>query len=367
MSFSGARSFLLSHPNEELDFENILSFAFAPGDDWERCISEHGKISLCPSAVYRIEQPVRVSSPVYIIGNGAKIVLAEGLSYGFFLHPYEPLKINGMSRAVISEVVFEKEGECKAIPIVSKSPVLVTGCTFLGIYNWCVLSWVGVEVRGCHFTGCTGGVKGSYSPERTIVKDCVFEKAMCAVYNWHKITVKRCLFADNVCSLLLKGTGAVSYCTFNQTGHFPYCVNGLEVDACVCSNGHVWPLGNIHITSRDGVPWPALEHCVFSRVRIYAGNRSSVLTCRRCTFSASTVCISQASVRRLCLYSANDSSLTVKAIQRFEHDASETRMCVSCEQLHPCSRLVTTQTTAVSRANRMTRSFDTLEFSSDDE
>lgn len=370
MSFSAARAYLARHPEEELAYENIMGYALAPNDDWERAIRNHCKVVLFPGAVYRITRPIVISSPVYVVGNGARLVLEDDVPYAFFLRAHnQTVNIDFMTRAVISEVVFEKTGSgSKCIPIVSKTPILVVGCTFLGIYNWCILAWVECELRGCHFTGCTGCLKGSYSDSRVIVKDCIFEKSLCAIFNWHRIIVKRCIFYDNVCSLLIKGNATVKNCTVNQTGYFPYTVDGVEVDACVCSNGHVLPLGNVHITTRLGLDWPKIEGCVFSRARIYLGTRSDlVLNLKRCTFSASVICIDRAVWRRLSLWSCHDSSLTVKTVLRLTYEEADDRMCVSCEQMHSCPKMVTAIKTTDAREDRLTRSFDTAEFSSDDE
>lgn len=359
VSYSDVVEEFNSRGRVDYTFCNIACCVVYPGENFheilEGSIRQHCKVALVPGATYHLHEPVRVTTPMYLIGNNATIVVSADMASAVFVESRQesaPVVLMMKNVMLGVNIVVKANVICKTA-FKTVIPMLIAGCRFKNKNGWCVRADMGLDIEGCEFFGSWGAVIfinscSTGSLRCVLIKDCGF-----GVAAHSKVDLKNCTFVDNGCSLMLKGQGKMRYCTFMGGGQ----------SVCMC-HPHRQQLCRVHIcASRRG--YPKIKECKFLTSELFLGERPGTTPFEQCFFMNSVLILEDSALGRTQLAFNIENSLTVRRLCR-SRGPTQIMHCV-CGTRHHCEPMVSQDITRTVIPDRTVFSVVTCHFSSDEE
>lgn len=340
-------------------FCNVACGVVFPGDDLESAIKEFCKVALVPGGIYYLMNSIRVTTPVYLIGNGATLIVAASMNNLFTVESRQgaaPVML--MSRSVFLglNVVVKGDVSCRYL-FKTCIPVLFQGCRLKCTTGWCVRASLGLQMVGCAMVGSLGGVMMTNSCSWGEFRCCLFKNCSFGLSVACKLKCRGCMFQDNECSLLLQGGGTIANTCFVGGG-------GQAVGTVCMCNPHRTPLSRVHVVP-SRTHFPIVRECQFVAITMFLGDRPSSTHFSQCVFTNTIMYLEDNAVDKLGLTFNTECNLVVKRAAR---NATTTRvMTCMCGHRHQCEERTGQDVTRLVLPDRAVYSVDTFYFSSDEE
>lgn len=339
-------------------FCNIRSQVAYPGDDLEHLIREHCKVCLVPGATYEINRPIKIVTPVYLIGNNAHLVIATQMATAISIEArmhQAPVMLMGRNVIMGLSVSVKEGAKCKYL-IKSNIPGLVSGCKLRNSTGWCLRADMGFEVAGCKIEGSYGGLMMPNTCCTLTCKSSVFKGCLFGINTFSKVEMKNNTFIENACSVLIRGTGSMRGCDFFG------CMTGQPV--CLC-NPHRLQLCNVYITA-SRKHYPRMTECKFVNSQVMVSDRTMSTLFSQCLFMNSCLYVDDSSFAKLQLPYSVECNVRVKRVLITVDEDEQIMRCV-CGMQHLCPTLKSSDVTRKAMPDRNVFSVDMYTFSSDEE
>nr|WGN96521.1 large T-antigen [Lemur mastadenovirus] len=292
--------------SQNYSFEQVKTYNMEPWENWEEVIKVHAKVSLDPSKVYEITEPICITNLAYICGNGATVRVRcdAPVVFSVSVKEYRP-RITGWEKVVFCQTRFVRDSGVQKVFLSAKSTIAIHGCDFVGFLGKVLELNHGGSVRGCYFVGCFQGVYvDCFFAD---VRSCVFDKCVMGVFALSDVGIYNNQSFDTPCFLYLKRAAVVRNNTYQRPCEREQTI---QANMVTCREHDVIPLGGIHIASSKDM-WPFfiknnLVHC-----KVYLGDRRGVIDFRKCTFFYCTLVVHRDSMTKFNLKAAYDSTLQV--------------------------------------------------------
>lgn len=350
--------------NDKYDFEHVKTYFLKPDDDLEEAIKTHVKVALEPESEYVIRKPVKIKSLCYIIGNGAKIKVACTESFGIEIYNRDHIPgIVGMWAVTFQNVIFERDRSLPGGIVHARTFVLFHGCNFLGCMGSALSLSSGGDIRGCHFYACYKCID-SNSKLKVSVSYCVFEACMVGIISVGLVTIRNCTGHNIYCFAFMMGSGKVISNSILNSNKF--YESGL-IEMISCHGGTVLPLATLHICSSFSHTYPTLRGNVFTRCKVYVGDRVGIFAPVATSLSYSSIIANKEAFQSLNLqYTFHQSSAVWKLLRSLEPDSAEVKKCL-CGEVHYWPVLEQLDYTLRALPNPYDSSCDSKLYDSDDD
>lgn len=344
-------------------FEQIITYTFNPGDDWEEALRLHGKISLNPELRYEITDTVKIKNPCCVLGNGAEVLVRMPRGKAFRIEDLSSgLGVDYMSSPMFVNVVFKSVPGSQATVFWACRKFILHDCRFLGMFGKCIeSSSADVSVRGCFFLACYFALHQGSEYCVGHISKCVFENCVFGLFIKGNIRVSGNIFTNCINAVTICGRATLKKNSFMITLN-----NKPPVKLCGCYKGHILPLGGVHINSHPSFGYPRLVDNNFFRMRLYVRARAGMFHPMGCTFTHSVLCLDRTTSSSVSFYGCHVAAMNVKKVVNYDPATSELRLC-HCGATHPCSKMFTSDITTLSTIDRAVYSCGGGEFSSDED
>lgn len=361
---NGCNSFSLM----SLTFEDIETYNMSPEDDWETVLQTHCKVALHPDHVYHIRNTVTTTNPIYVIGNGARIIVNCQLAFNLKNAVYVPDILN-MGNCTFVDVMFEGGDDSSNYSAIrSTRGLVIHGCTFVGILGTAVLSENVVYARGCTFLSCYLAIRhcGFF---RSTIRNCYFEKCIMAIVGQGEVVVKNNTSLG--CHTFVIVGEKAKICGNTVVGvRNDSSMRGVKMATCL--GGHVRRMYSIHIAANRRRCVPEFNDNSLHRVTVFLGYRRGNFTPNRTNFSFSILMVERGMRDHLFLRHAFVGFFAVRMVVgnviNNEAAREEVRALVChCERHHWVPRQRVRDISGYCLPHRRIHSCDTGDYSSSDE
>lgn len=348
---------------EQYSFDQVITYPLKPEDDWTQMIKRHAKVSLDPKKVYILNQKLDLEGPVYIIGNGAKVLVSGELDNIIQVHPKNPgPSVTNMWGVVFTDVHFERDGTYSGTLARCHSFTVFHGCTFSGFTGTALVLKAGGEVKGCCFLANYRCVLNE-SRASVLIKCCTFDKNILGAVGRGPLNVIYCMFRETYCCALFQVHGRFK---FNTVMDPTALADRTNLSVGTCAEGNMTMLCAVHIVGNFSSRFVDMSHNQFLRADVYVGMRSGVWCCPQSSFHHSRIYVTAESLSRVSLTGTYTASLRVMKMYRPEMDLCRGRLC-ECGATHAYYPMMLVEVTDSLRQNPCLNSVDSLDYSSDEE
>lgn len=351
-----------------ITFEDIETYTMQPDDDWEQVLQTHCKVALHPDYVYHIRRTITTTNPIYVIGNGARVIVCCALAFNIKNAVYVPDILN-MGNCTFVDVMFEGGDDSTSFSVIRSSRGLVVhGCTFVGILGTSIISENVVYARGCTFLSCYLAIRhcGFF---RSTVRNCYFEKCIMAIVAQGEVVAK-----DNTsigCHTFIIAGDKARICGNTVVG-IRNDSSMRSVRMSTCLGGHVRRMYSIHIAANRRRSVPEFNDNSLHRVTVFLGFRRGNFAPLRTNFSFSVLMVERSMRDHLFLRHAFVGFFVVRMVVgnviESEAGREEIRALVChCERHHLIPRQRVRDISAYCLPHRSIHSCDTGDYSSSEE
>lgn len=348
---------------EKYSFCDIKTHFVKPDEDIEQALNRHCKVALFPGATYFINNPWRIMSCCYLIGNGATIQInCSGGAIMSFSNSIDSPMIFGMDIPTITNVTFVGSADSVGQLIFSTCKIMIHDCTFVNIFGTCLRTTTLSYIRGCLFIGCERALRadGDY-PIR--VKHCTFRNCIVCIATKCDFEICGNSCVNAVCFLLTNAYGKIK-------NNFVSCNSSEDsfknVNLYTCFGGNINPLCTLHIVANRKKWWPIMSQNSFFKSKLFLGYRKGVFKPTQCAFNYTSISLDINAVNKLSMHGAYDHTVTVSKIVSISGDQKVIVPC-ECGVSHLHSEVRSATITEETKVNPFAQSCHCLEFSSDEE
>lgn len=338
-------------------FCNLKTWIAYPGDDLEQLIRAHCKVSLVPGATYELTAPIKITTPVYLIGNNATLVVAAQMATAINIEArmnQAPVLLMGRNVLMGLSMTVKVGQKCKYL-VKSNIPGLISGCKMRNASGWCVRGDMGMEVNGCKFESSYGGIMMPNTCCTLASRSCVFKSNLFGISSFSKLELKNVTFIENACSLLVRGTGTIRCCDFFGS------MSGQPV--CLC-NPHRQQLCSVYVAPCRK-HYPRIFDCKFVNTQVMIGDRPLSTLFKQCLIMNSILYVDDHSLSKLQLPYSMESNIRIKRVSA--QVGEEQMMRCVCGMQHTCGSVMASDITKKITPDRSLFSVDMYTFSSDEE
>ncbi|AMB43079.1 large T-antigen [Bat mastadenovirus WIV10] len=349
--------------SEQYSFEQIITYPMKPEDDWSEMFKRHAKVSLNANKVYTLKNKIDCEGPVYVIGNGAKVIVEGELDCVIQVHPKNPgPSVTNMWGVVFTNVQFERGTSFTGTLARCHSFTVFHGCSFSGFVSTVLQLLAGGEVKGCCFMANYRCVLNE-SRNVVLVKSCTFDKCILGVIGRGPCNVIYTAFRETYCAALFQVHGRFRFNTVVDPTALADRSNLLMGS---CAEGNMTALCAVHIVGNFASRYVEMSHCQFLRADVYVGCRSGVWTCPQSSFNFSRIYVTAESQSRISMTGTYTCSLRIMKMYRPDIESYRGRLC-ECGAMHGYYPMMLVDVTQDLLLNPCLHSVDSLDYSSDEE